>query len=274
MVASGKSETKSPHVRIVQPSKDLNRYLVDKFHQPNARSKTAPFESIDLSIYRPSANCLAFSTSEDRLPLWITAFQYRYHKLTRNAADYKVIWEEQDSLSSASKCDKIIIHLITNASTGEEQLVAITVFVTKGRILVQGKKFKEWSSFEFPVLLDIVNTLKNHQPLSSLSPVEESSLFRSSLQNFFTNFIQFVGDDEVSSSNNGTNNNREPSTPMETLIVSPTRLKTIASMRDTIGRLEADFTQFQIISAGDLQHLKDKIIKQDHLIKLQKTIIR
>ena len=130
------------HVRIVQSSKDLNRYLVDKFHQPNARSKTAPFESIDLSIYRPSANCLAFSTSEDRLLLWITAFQYRYHKLTGNAADYKVIWEEQDSLSSASKCDKIIIHLITNASTGEEQLVAITVFVTTGRILVQGKNSK------------------------------------------------------------------------------------------------------------------------------------
>ena len=41
-------------------------------------------------------------------------------------------------------------------------------------------------------------------------------------------------------------------------------------MRDTIGRLEADFTQFQIISAGDLQHLKDKIVKQDHLIKLKK----
>ena len=41
-------------------------------------------------------------------------------------------------------------------------------------------------------------------------------------------------------------------------------------MRDTIGRLEADFTQSQIISAGDLQHLKDKIVKQDHLIKLQK----
>ena len=155
--------------------KDLNRYLVDKFHQPNARSKTAPFESIDLAIYRPSANCLAFSTSEDRLLLWITAFQYRYHKLTGNAADYKVIREEQDSLSSASKCDKIIIHLITNASTGEEQLVAITVFVTTGRILVQGKKFEEWSSFEFPVLLDIVNTLNNHQPLSSLTHPSENN---------------------------------------------------------------------------------------------------
>ena len=76
----GKSETKSQHVQVTQPSKDLNRYLVDKFHLPAAKSKSAPFETIDLSIYRPSAKCLAFSTSEDRLLLWITAFQYRYHQ--------------------------------------------------------------------------------------------------------------------------------------------------------------------------------------------------
>ena len=57
-----------------------------------------------------------------------------HSKTTGNAVDYKVIWEEQDGPSSASKCDKIIIHLITNTSSGEEQLVAITVFATTGRI--------------------------------------------------------------------------------------------------------------------------------------------
>ena len=135
----GKSETKSQHtVQVTQPSKDLNRYLVDKFHHPATKSKSAPFETIDLSIYRPSAKCLAFSTSEDRLLLWITAFQYRYHELTGDAAEYKVTWEEQDSPSATSKCDKIIIHLIRLTSTGEEQLQ------------VQGKKFEEWSEFEFP----------------------------------------------------------------------------------------------------------------------------
>ena len=131
-------------------SKDLNRYLVDKFHLPATKSKNAPFETIDLSIYRPSAKCLAFSTSEDRLLLWITAFQYRYHELTGNAAEYKVTWEEQDSPSSASKCDKIIIHLIRLTSTGEEQLVTITVYLTTGRIQVQGKNLKSGAHLNFP----------------------------------------------------------------------------------------------------------------------------
>ena len=160
----GKSETKSQRVQATQPSKDLNRYLVDKFHLPATKSKSAPFETIDLSMYRPSAKCLAFSTSEDRLLLWITAFQYRYQELTGNAAEYKVTWEEQDSPSATSKCDKIIIHLIRLTSTGEEQLVTITVYLTTGRIQVQGKKFEEWSEFEFPVLLNIVKTLNDQQP--------------------------------------------------------------------------------------------------------------
>ena len=58
--------------------------------------------------------------------------------------------------------------------------------------------------------------------------------------------------------------------PTEDLTVSPTRLKTIASMRDSLGQLEAEFTQFQIITSGDLDNIKDKIAKQDNLIKLQK----
>ena len=41
-------------------------------------------------------------------------------------------------------------------------------------------------------------------------------------------------------------------------------------MRDTLGQLEAEFTQFQIITSGDLDNIKDKINKQDNLIKLQK----
>jgi len=75
-----------------------------------------------------------------------TLWTYSY-EITGNAADYKVIWEEQDSPCSASKCDKLIIHLITNTSTGEEQLVAITIFATTGRIQLQGKKIRRMEHF-------------------------------------------------------------------------------------------------------------------------------
>ena len=41
-------------------------------------------------------------------------------------------------------------------------------------------------------------------------------------------------------------------------------------MRSTLGQLKADFTEFHMTTTGDLEQLKDKTVKQDHLIKLQK----
>ena len=74
-----KNDSKSSHVYLTQPSDDLNRYMVDKFHPPTAKSKQVPYESIDLSVYKPSAKCLGFTTSECRLLHWITTFARRYH---------------------------------------------------------------------------------------------------------------------------------------------------------------------------------------------------
>ena len=279
-----KSDPKSSHVRIMQPSLDLNRYIVDKFHPPSAKSKHAPFESIDLSLYKPSARCLAFCTSENRLLFWITAFAQRYYELlTRQSAGYKVIWREQDGYSSPSKCDKLVIHLVEETSTSEDILVVITIFTTTGRIQVQGKKIEDWSTHEFPVLHESVNKLSKIENFSGISSVQDKSIFASSLHNFFANSIHFVAEDEIPSSNTTdglaqkevaiTTNTALSAPPAEPLTITPNRLRTISSLRDTLGQLEADFTQFQIISSGDLQQMKDKMVRQDNLLKLQKQAI-
>lgn len=187
-----KSETRSSP----QPSKDLSRYLVDKFVPSARKSKSVPFESIDHTIYKATANCLGFSTSENRLPLWIAALQHRY-EIIGNAAAYKVAWEEEDNPTLSSKCEKITIRLLENTRTGEEEkLVVITVYVTTGRILVQGKKFEEWSKYEFPMLFNKVENLdKKKLPLSSPSLTVNED-FGTSLKNFFVKFITGVDDYE------------------------------------------------------------------------------
>ena len=58
-----KNDSKSSHVYLTQPSDNLNSYMVNKFHPPMAKSKQVPHESIDLSVYKPSAKCLGFTTS-------------------------------------------------------------------------------------------------------------------------------------------------------------------------------------------------------------------
>ena len=140
-----KTGLKSANTMVAtQPSADLNRYLVDKFHPPTTSAKPALFESIDQSIYQPSPRCAAFCTSESRLLRWIRIFKTRYFEyLNNDATGYKAIWKEQEAYSSPSQCEKIVIHLSDTSSISEGQLVTLTVFVSTGRILIQGKKYKE-----------------------------------------------------------------------------------------------------------------------------------
>ena len=136
---------KISHMMITEPSTDLNKYLVDKFHPPTTTSKPA------LSLYQPSARCAAFCTSESRLLRWIRVFTNRYYDhLNGGATGYKTTWKEQEAYSWPSKCEKTVIHLLDISTDPDEQLVTITVFVSTGRILIQGKRYKEWSTEEFP----------------------------------------------------------------------------------------------------------------------------
>ena len=81
---------------------------------------------------------------------------------TRQAAGYKITWKEQDGHSSPSKCGTPVIHLVEiTPALEEEVLVAITVFITTGRIQVQGKGIEDWNKHEFPVLLECVNKLSD-----------------------------------------------------------------------------------------------------------------
>lgn len=135
--------SKSAHTVVVtQPSVDLNIYLVDKFHPPTTTAKPALFESIDcidLSIYQPSARCAAFCTSESRLLRWIHVFQHRYYEyLNGESTGYKTIWKEQEAYSSPPKCEKIVLYLFETSSISDEQLVTLTVFVSKGRNIKSG----------------------------------------------------------------------------------------------------------------------------------------
>jgi len=110
------------------------------------------------------------------------------------------------------------------------------------------------------------------------------------LSNFFRKPIIFVSDDEIHTSSNSTTSTTNPdpseksaetsngransmdkaTLSAEPLSVSPSRLTTISALRDCRDSIEAEFTQFQIVSSGDIQQLKDKIVKQDNLLRLQK----
>ena len=194
--------------------------------------------------------------------------------MTGNASGYKVIWKEQDNNHSASKCDKIVINLLKETASSDELLVAITVFIRTGRILVQGKGHEDWSRHEFPVLLDIVNQLSSLKSFSSISAVKGKSIFTGSVLNFFENTIHFVPDDDIPSLSQGVDMANGGTSPpvFESLKITPKCLGTISSLRDTLAQLEVDFTQFRMICSGDIEQMKDKMTQQNNLLKLQKQL--
>ena len=157
----------------------------------------------------------------------------RYHSLlTGNATGYKVIWKEQDNNHSATKCDKIVINLLKETASPDELLLVITLFITTGRILVQGKGHEDWSKHEFPALLDIVNQLSFLKSFSDISSVEDKSIFTGSVHNFFGNFVP---DDDIPSLSHSVDiANRGTSPPFLRLLkLHRKNLGTISSLRDT-----------------------------------------
>ena len=63
---------------------------------------------------------------------------------------YRVTWQEQESYSCPTKSDKIVLHIYDVENSNEYQIVTISIFISTGRIMIQGKKFAEWSRDEFP----------------------------------------------------------------------------------------------------------------------------
>ena len=132
---------------------NTNRYQAQNLKTTSA--KRVPYEELDFSVYKPTANMVAFSTSEQRMPLWIRVMKLRYENGLQNNNIIKSSWDEIDNSDDVTKCEKVTVNLtsIQNSAT----LVTITAMITTGRIHIQGRYIKEWGSEEFPALLKMID---------------------------------------------------------------------------------------------------------------------
>lgn len=199
----------------------VNRYQVDRFKPTNA--KALPLEQLDFSIYKPT-NLVAFSTTEERLPLWIKAMDLRYKD--GFVDDKKLIahWEEQNNADDPSKCDKVTITLTSKEN--DKNIIVITVMVDKGRIQVQSRFIKEWSSEEFPTLMELIDNpaLLENQPTKNLK-----------------NFVNKIS--TPSSSKHQRTVASQPSDHNTSIHSSTERPST--AIKTNLASLEADFIEFK-----------------------------
>jgi hypothetical protein len=144
-----------------EPDSSFARYRVDQFKSTKARQ--VPYEKLDYNIYKASSNVVAFTT-EERIVKWTKTIILRYHvglDINDNTYSLKSLWEEQASQNDDSKCDKITVHLSRKDSKHNENIVAVIIYVSTGRIQIQGKYLLEWGDSEFIALLNIVNAIRD-----------------------------------------------------------------------------------------------------------------
>ncbi|CAB3996547.1 Hypothetical predicted protein [Paramuricea clavata] len=267
-----------PPLVIRCPDPTQIRYQVDEFKQ--SKMKSIPYEKLNFSIYKQSANMVALCTCEERILSWIRALYFRYFLGLENSDIIKTRWEEQECDDEASKCVKIILNLSFRKKSIHENLVTITIYTTLGRIHVQGngRFLQEWGNKEFKSLLTMINATDNIDQCNSTH----------NLQNYIDDMMNLKDIVKLSdlstetnyvSSNNTINVevNKIPATPKQPAILtepvnqaeSP-REKTFSFVKSNLAHLESDFIDFKQTMSKSLEQKNEELkILQDKLIMME-----
>ena len=227
------------------------RYEIKSFTSKNY--KKVPHEELDYGIYK-NPNLVAFQTTELRLPLWIEAVYYRYYRNEifndiNNELETK--WTEQNDSSNASKCEEISIEILHK----NENVLTITVFVTKGRIQIQGRFMKVWGNDEFDHVRAIVN---NDEEANENTKI-------------FSNKILKRKETSTSQSTTSTPDNNSTDVNIET-DNSPGE-KSFSMLKNIVANLESEFVTYKIDANTKLEELYKTLEKKDNEIAMLKQEI-
>ena len=216
------------------------RYEIKSFSSKNY--KRVPHEDLDYGIYK-NPNLVAFQTTELRLPLWVEAVFNRY---IQNEAyndennEIRTKLREEDDPCNDSKCEELSVEIIHK----DETVLTITIFVTKGRIQIQGRLMKIWGSEEFDHVLAIVN--KEEEPKA-----------------FTTTFVNKILKKKDSTTTTEANNESD-NFPGE---------KTFTILKNIIANLESEFVTHKVDTDAKLQEVHQMLNKKDKEIEALKEEI-
>ena len=207
-----------------------DRYKIENFKKTT--EKKVPFETLDYTIYK-NTNFIVFATSEKRLTLWIEMLKRRYVLGLADNAKITTRLEESDNPEEKSKCERIVLALISKESL--ENIITITVTLSTGRIKIEGRFMKEWGKKEFDILTELVNS----PDLTKTNDTIEINDFLDTI---------FQKNTEVRS--------------------SPTKENSLHIIKTNLSKLEADFVEFTQNTKKTIEGLEDKLRKKDHELEL------
>ena len=109
-----------------------------------------PFERIDYSLYRDAANCAVFITSINRILVWIHALGVLLVKEKGGNHNINVNWNDTKSNDTIEKTE-FEFHSTESLGDyeGDTLLYKVIVYLTTGKIMIQGKGYRAWCENQF-----------------------------------------------------------------------------------------------------------------------------
>ena len=127
--------------------------------QKNSAGNYIPFESIDKSIYTDQGNCACFITSEDRIHYWISAIAQILW--VKSGDKFDIIWRgRKDDKRNIINQTEFIVHDKQNP-TDEDFLYKVIVYLTTGKVFIQGKEGQHFCDNYFEPCLRFSENLEN-----------------------------------------------------------------------------------------------------------------
>lgn len=124
------------------------KYVIKSFDSRKGKQNKLKEEEIDLSLYKASARCAAFLTSENRILFWVKALQDQYLDALDSNDDYHIKWIDHAN-DDASAFKHIELKISHRTEHHDTLLFTITVYLTTGVVMCQGTCFELWSEKEF-----------------------------------------------------------------------------------------------------------------------------
>jgi ribosomal protein S15P/S13E len=236
----------------------FSRYQFDEFKK-NTKARQVPFEEIDYSIYKTTSNCIAFTTSEERITTWIKTFYLRYcsEAIKDGGTTLKSTWDETPAQNDATKSEKISITLSTDT-------VTIIIYCSTGRIQIQCKSLRVWGDNEFPIIKDLV-----------YQNVRNTSNFTSSknIQTFLKTVSQPPMENECDVTNPAIITVTTEDLPPPPNPSNPCCEKSLTTMKNNIEDLESSFVSFKQEIFKSYEDLKHDLTSKDKEINMLKKRI-
>ena len=130
-----------------------------KLDQKTNNGKSIPVEEINYGLYKKAANCVCFLTTNQRILAWISTLAQRLcYEKGQEDDKLEVIWRDVCEDGSSKVQTEFIVSKKQPASEGEF-CYKVIVYLTTGKIMIQGKDYMSWCENEFPHCVKMVNDL-------------------------------------------------------------------------------------------------------------------